>query len=156
MVVKKDLRLIGFEPITYETEIHHSIQLSYKRMIQEQTILKVADNSGAKTAKCIKVLKGFRSKTARVGDLVIAVIQKLRNKSKKTSKVKKKEIYKALVVRTKTKLKRVDGSSIMFFNNSIILIDKQNGLVGTRILGPSPKSIKNVYNLKLSSLVHSV
>ena len=72
-------------------------------MIQQQSILKVSDNSGAKIVRCLKVLGGFKKKYARLGDIVIVSVQQLRNKSKKTSKVKKREIYKALIVRTKSR-----------------------------------------------------
>jgi large subunit ribosomal protein L14 len=75
-------------------------------MIQHQSILKVSDNSGAKEVKCIKVLGGFKKKYASVGNTIIVSVQKLRNKLKKNSKVKKKDIYKALIIRTKTKLKK--------------------------------------------------
>ena len=75
-------------------------------MIQQETILQVADNSGAKTVKCIKVLGGYKKKYAKLGDIVVVSIQKLRNKSKFTSKVKKGEIYKALILRTKKKKKK--------------------------------------------------
>ena len=70
-------------------------------MIQQETILQVADNSGAKTVKCIKVLEGYKKKYARLGNIIVVSIQELRNKSKLTSKVKKGEIYKALVIRNK-------------------------------------------------------
>ena len=72
-------------------------------MIQQQTILRVSDNSGAKTAKCIKILGGSKKKIGYIGDTIIVSIQQLRNKSKRTSKVKKGEIYKALIIRTKKK-----------------------------------------------------
>jgi large subunit ribosomal protein L14 len=72
-------------------------------MIQQQSILKVSDNSGAKTVKCLKVLGGFKKKYAKLGDIIIVSVQQLRNKSKKTSKVKKREIYKALILRTKNR-----------------------------------------------------
>ena len=75
-------------------------------MIQQQTILKVADNSGAKTVKCIKVLGGFKRKFAYLGDIIIVSVHQLRNRSKTTSKVQKGEIYKALIIRTKTKTKQ--------------------------------------------------
>jgi large subunit ribosomal protein L14 len=79
-------------------------------MIQHQSILKVSDNSGAKEVKCIKVLGGFKKKYASVGNTIIVSVQKLRNKLKKNSKVKKKDIYKALIIRTKTKLKKKTAS----------------------------------------------
>jgi len=75
-------------------------------MIQQQTLLKVADNSGAKIVKCIKVLGGFRRKFAYTGDVVVVSVLKLRNKSRSISKVKKGEIYKALIIRTKKELKK--------------------------------------------------
>jgi len=104
-------------------------------MIQQQTILKVSDNSGAKTVKCIKVLGGFKRSHAVLGDIVVVSVQKLRNKSKKTSKVKRKEIYKALIIRTKTKLKKKDGSVIIFKENAVALINSSGKPVGTRIIG---------------------
>jgi len=87
-------------------------------MIQQQTILKVSDNSGAKSAKCIKVLGGFKKRFARLGNVVIVSIKELRNKSRKTSKVKKGEIYKALIIKTKTKQVNKDGS--IFFLTIIL------------------------------------
>lgn len=111
-------------------------------MIQQQTILKVYDNSGAKTAKCIKVLGGFKKKYAKLGDIIIVSIQQLRNKSKKTSKVKKKEIYKALIIKTKTKHQKKDGSQINFNDNGVVLINKQDNPVSTRITSPIPKVLK--------------
>ena len=77
-------------------------------MIQQQSILKVSDNSGAKTVKCIKVLGGFKKKYANLGDIIVVAVQNLRNKSKKTTKVKKKEIYRALIVKTSNKIKKKD------------------------------------------------
>jgi large subunit ribosomal protein L14 len=70
-------------------------------MIQQQSVLKVSDNSGAKIVRCLKVLGGFQKKYAKLGDVIIVAVQQLRNKSKKTSKVKPREIYKALIIRTK-------------------------------------------------------
>lgn len=112
-------------------------------MIQQQTILKVSDNSGAKTVKCIKVLGGFKKKYAKLGDTIVISVQRLRNKLKKTSKVKKKEIYKALIIRTKTYYKKKDGFSILFQENSVVLINNQGNPVGTRIIGPLSKNFKN-------------
>jgi len=111
-------------------------------MIQQKTILKVFDNSGAKTVRCIKVLGGFKKKYASLGDVIVVSVQKLRNKSKKTSKVKKKEVYRALIIRTKTPYKKKDGSTIMFNQNSVALMNKQGNPVGTRIIGPLPKLLK--------------
>jgi len=112
-------------------------------MIQQQTILKVSDNSGAKTVKCIKVLGGFKKKSAKLGDIIIVSVQKLRNKLKKTSKVKKKEIYKALIIRTKIYSKKKNNFSILFNENSVVLMNLQGNPIGTRIIGPLPKKLKN-------------
>ena len=111
-------------------------------MIQQQTILKIADNSGAKTVKCIKILGGFKKKTAKLGDIIIVSIQKLRNKSKKTSKVKKREVYKALIIRTKMANQETNGLNLKFKDNAAILINKQGNPIGTRIVGPFPKALQ--------------
>jgi len=111
-------------------------------MIQQKTILKVFDNSGAKTVRCIKVLGGFKKKYASLGDTIVVSVQTLRNKSKKTSKVKKKEVYRALIIRTKTPYKKKDGSTLIFSENSVALMNKQGNPVGTRIIGPLPKLLK--------------
>jgi large subunit ribosomal protein L14 len=121
-------------------------------MIQQQTLLKVVDNSGAKTAKCIKVLGGFKRKFAYLGNIIVVSIHQLRNKSKTTSKVQKGEIYKALVIRTRTKTKRKDGSSVFFKNNCVSLINKQGNPVATRIVGPIPKSLKKKKFMKFTSI----
>lgn len=111
-------------------------------MIQQRTILKVSDNSGAKTVRCIKVLGGFKKKYAELGDIIIVSIQKLRNKSKKTSKVKQKEIYKALIIRTKLGLKKRNGTHLILKENAVSLMNKQGNPVGTRIIGPIPKNLR--------------
>lgn len=121
-------------------------------MIQQQSIIKVSDNSGAKTVKCIKVLGGFKKKHAMLGDFIIVSVQKLRNKLKKNSKVKKKEIYKALIIRTKTFFKKKDGFKIKFKENAVALLNRQNSPIGTRILGPVPKIFKKKKLQKLISL----
>ena len=116
-------------------------------MIQQESILQVADNSGAKTVKCIKILGGYKKKSAKLGDMVVTSVQELRNKSKITSKVKKGEIYKALIVRTKKTFYKKDGT-IIFSNkktkkaNSVILINKKGNLIGTRITEPIPFTLK--------------
>jgi large subunit ribosomal protein L14 len=121
-------------------------------MIQQQTILKVADNSGAKTVKCIKVLGGFKKRYAKLGDIVVVSVQQLRNKSKKTSKVSKGEVFRALVVRTKKKYRKKDGSSFFLQENAVALINKQGNPIGTRILGPIPKILKKTKFMKFVSL----
>ena len=121
-------------------------------MIQHQTILKVADNSGAKTVKCIKVLGGFKKRYARLGDIVVVSVQQLRNKSKKTSKVLKGGVFRALVIRTKIQYKKKDGSSFALNENSVTLINKQGNPIGTRILGPIPKILKKKKFMKFVSL----
>lgn len=121
-------------------------------MIQAQTILETADNSGAKTVKCIKVLGGFKKKTAKQGDIIIVSVQKLRHKSKKTSKVKKGEIYKALIIRTKVVNLENTGMSLTFQDNAVVLINKQGNPVGTRIFGPFPKLLKKKTVQKFTSI----
>ena len=111
-------------------------------MIQPQTILKVSDNSGAKTVKCIKVLNGFKKKYAKLGDYIIVSVQQLRNKFKATSKVKKGEVHKALIVRTKNGYTKKDGTRITFNENSVVLVNKQSTPISTRIVGPLPKIFK--------------
>ena len=121
-------------------------------MIQQQTILKVTDNSGAKTVKCIKILGGFKKRYACLGDTVVISIQQLRNKSKKTSKVFKGGVFQALVIRTKTQHKKKDGSSFILNENSVILLGKEGNPIGTRILGPIPRILKKKKFMKLVSL----
>jgi len=111
-------------------------------MIQQQTILKVSDNSGAKSAKCIKVLGGFKKRFAKLGNVIVVSIKELRNKSRRTSKVKKGEVYKALIIKTKAKQTRKDGSVLFFDNNSISLMNTQGKPLATRIIGPVPKKTK--------------
>jgi large subunit ribosomal protein L14 len=125
-------------------------------MIQQKTILRVSDNSGAKTVRCIKVLGGFKKKYATLGDTIVVSVQKLRNKSKKTSKVKKKEVYHALIIRTKVKIKQKNGFSSNFEENSVSLINKQGNPVGTRIIGPVPRSLKSQKLKKFISLSQGI
>ncbi len=148
------IRLIGFEPITFGTEIQRSIQLSYKRkkMIQQQTILRVADNSGAKTVKCIKVLNGFKRRFAVLGDVLIVSVQNLRNKSRSTSKVQKGEVHKAVLLKTKKQIIKKDGTVIFFQSNAVSLINKQGKPIGSRIIGPIPKILRKKKVLKLVTL----
>ena len=121
-------------------------------MIQQRTILKVADNSGAKTVRCIKVLGGFKRKIAKIGDVIIVSIQVLRNKARETSKVKKKEVYKALVIRTRKKYIKKNGVNIQFNDNVVVLMNKQENPIGTRIFGPLPRFLKKKKYQKLVSI----
>lgn len=114
-------------------------------MIQQQTIVRVSDNSGAKVAKCIKVLGGFKKKTAFVGDLILVAVSDLRNKSKKVSKIKKGGIYKALVIRSKKNIKNYDESFTLFNDNAVSLLNKQNNPIATRIFGPVSKKLEKNY-----------
>lgn len=121
-------------------------------MIQQQTLLKVSDNSGAKTAKCIKVLGGFKRKFAYLGDVIVVSIHQLRNKSKATSKVQKGEIYRALIIRIKKRKRRKDGSISFFNNNCVSLINKQGNPIATRIIGPIPRSLRKKKFMKFTSI----
>lgn len=124
-------------------------------MIRQKTILRVSDNSGAKKVKCIKVLGGFKRQYAKLGDIIVVTIIELRNKSKKTSKVKKKEIYKALIVRTKLENKKKTGMRQKFVRNRAVLINKHGNPIGTRIIGPLPKFLKKEFR-KFTNIAASV
>ena len=121
-------------------------------MIQQQTILKVSDNSGAKTVKCIKVIGGFKKKFAHLGDIIVVSVQELRNKSKTNSKVKKGEVLKALIIRTKTKIKKKDGSVSFFKSNYVSLLNKQENFIATRIIGPISNNLKKNKYMKFAAI----
>jgi len=107
-------------------------------MIQERSILKVADNSGAKIIRCFRVLGGTRRRYARIGDIIVASVQKA--EPRKT--IKKKDIIRAVIVRQKQILKRSDGSCVRFDENAAVLIDDKKEPRATRIFGPIPRDIK--------------
>lgn len=121
-------------------------------MIQQETILKVCDNSGGKTVKCIKILGGFKKKYANIGDAIVVSVQQLRNKSKNTSKVLKGSVFRALVIRTKKRYKKRDGSMFLLEENAVVLINKQGNPIGTRILGPMSRTLKKRKLMKFVSL----
>lgn len=121
-------------------------------MIQKQTVLRISDNSGAKTARCIKVLGGFKKRYAHIGDLIVVSIQKLRNKGKSKSKVIKGSVMKALILRTKTKYRKKDGLITFLGENSATLLNKQGNPIATRILGPIPKTLKKRKLVKFTSI----
>lgn len=107
-------------------------------MIQERSILKVADNSGAKIIRCFRVLGGCRKRYAEIGDVIIASIQK----AEPRKALKKKEIVKAVIVRQCHVLRRKDGSCLRFDENAAVLIDDKKEPKATRIFGPIPREIR--------------
>ena len=111
-------------------------------MIQDKTILNVIDNSGAKTAYCIKVMKGYRRRYACTGDIITVAVRSLRKKRKESSKIIKGDISKALLVRTKVTKFTNFHEKLDFFENAVILITKQKKLLGTRIFGAISKSFR--------------
>ena len=121
-------------------------------MIQMQTVLNVADNSGAKKVACIKVLGGSKRRYASLGDvIVIAVKEALPN-----SKVKKGDVMKAVVVRTVKEVRRADGSYLKFDDNSAVLITNQMEPIGTRIFGPVARELRAKQFMKIVSLAPEV
>ena len=121
-------------------------------MIQQETRLKVADNTGAKEVLCIKVLGGSRKKYAKTGDLIIITIKK----AIPGSNVKKGEVHKAVVVRTKKEIKRRDGSYIRFDDNAVVLINDNQDPRGTRVFGPVARELRNKKFMKILSLAPEV
>ncbi len=121
-------------------------------MIQMQTNLEVADNSGARRIQCIKVLGGSKRKFASVGDLIVVSVKEAIPRGK----VKKGEIHKAVVVRTSKEVRRDDGSAIRFDTNAAVLIDPQNEPIGTRIFGPVTRELRGKHYMKIISLAPEV
>ena len=111
-------------------------------MIQSGTKLRVIDNSGSKLAVCFKIIKGFKKRYAYVGNLIMVSIKKLRNKRRLVSKTKKGEVHKGLIIRTKKSVNIFNGDSINFNENSIILLNQKNKLIGTKIFGTVPKILR--------------
>jgi large subunit ribosomal protein L14 len=121
-------------------------------MIQAQTILEVADNSGAKKLFCIKVLGGSRRRYAGVGDIIVCSVRE----AIPNGKVKKGDVVKAVVVRTAYPTSRIDGSYIRFDENSAVLITKDQDPVGTRIFGPVARELRAKNFMKIVSLAPEV
>ena len=107
-------------------------------MIQERAILKVADNSGAKTVRCFRVLGGSRRRYAGVGDVIVASVQV----SEPRKQVKKKDVVKCVVVRTRNAIRRPDGGYVRFDENAVVLIDENREPRATRVFGPMPRELK--------------
>jgi len=121
-------------------------------MIQVQTELNVADNTGAKIVECIKVLGGSKRRYASVGDsIVVSVKDAIPN-----GKVKKGSVHKAIVVRTKYSIHRNDGSIVKFDNNAAVIIDEKGEPIGTRIFGPVSKELRTKGQTKIISLAPEV
>lgn len=121
-------------------------------MIQMQTRLFVADNSGAKEIQCIKVLGGSRKRYAKIGDIIVASVKE----AAVGGTCKKGEVVKAVIVRTKKELGRSDGSYIRFDDNAAVVINIQNEPVGTRIFGPVARELRNKNFMKIISLASEV
>lgn len=121
-------------------------------MIQVQTELEVADNSGAKKVECIKVLGGSKRRYARVGDVIIVAIKSAIPRGR----VKKGEVARAVVVRTKKEVTRDDGSYIRFDGNAAVLINNQGEPIGTRIFGPVTRELRGRNYMKIVSLAPEV
>ena len=121
-------------------------------MIQTETRLKVADNSGAKQLLCIKVLGGSKRRYASVGDIIVVTVKE----AIPNSKVKKGNVMKAVIVRTSKEIRREDGSYIKFDDNSAVLINQQNEPVGTRIFGPVARELRAKKFMKIISLAPEV
>jgi len=121
-------------------------------MIQTESVLEVADNSGARRIKCIKVLGGSKRRYARVGDLIVVAVQE----ALPGGKVKKGEVQRAVVVRTAKEFRRKDGSSIRFDENAAVLLSKQDEPIGTRIFGPVTRELRGKGYMKIISLAPEV
>jgi large subunit ribosomal protein L14 len=117
-------------------------------MIQQETNLDVADNSGARRVQCIKVLGGSKRRYASIGDVIVVSVKEAIPRGR----VKKGAVMKAIVVRTAKDIRRADGSSIRFDRNAAVLINAQGEPVGTRIFGPVPRELRGKNQMKIISL----
>jgi large subunit ribosomal protein L14 len=121
-------------------------------MIQVQTELFVADNTGARKVECIKVLGGSRRRYATIGDIIVVSIKDAIPKGK----VKKGDVHKAVIVRTRKEIKRLDGTSIKFDTNAAVLVQPNGEPIGTRIFGPVTRELRNKNFMKIISLAPEV
>ncbi|MGM0507891.1 MAG: 50S ribosomal protein L14 [Fusobacteriota bacterium] len=122
-------------------------------MIQQESVLKVADNSGAKKVKCIRVLGGSKRKFGSVGDIIVGSVQEAIS----NGTVKRGQVVKGVVVRTKKEVRRDDGSYIRFDDNALVIIeDETDNMVGTRIFGPIARELRNKGFMKIISLAPEV
>lgn len=121
-------------------------------MIQQETELEVADNSGAKRVKCFKVLGGSKRRYAHVGDIIVCSVKD----ASPDGGVKKGDVVRAVIVRTKRYIRRKDGSKLRFDTNSCVLVDDKNNPRGTRVFGPVAREIREREFLKIASLAPEV
>ena len=121
-------------------------------MIQMQTNLEVADNSGARRVQCIKVLGGSKRRTASVGDTIVVTVKEAIPRGR----VKKGDLHRAVVVRTAKEIRRPDGSAIRFDSNAAVLINNQGEPIGTRIFGPVTRELRARNHMKIISLAPEV
>ena len=121
-------------------------------MIQVETNLDVADNSGARRVQCIKVLGGAKRRTAQVGDVIVVSVKDAIPRGK----VKKGDVHRAVIVRTAKEILRADGSAIRFDRNAAVLINKQEEPIGTRIFGPVTRELRGKGHMKIISLAPEV
>ena len=121
-------------------------------MIQMQSNLDIADNSGARRVQCIKVLGGSKRKVAGVGDVIVVSVKEAIPRGR----VKKGEVLKAVIVRTAKEIRRVDGTAIRFDRNAAVLINNQNEPIGTRIFGPVTRELRDKQFMKIVSLAPEV
>lgn len=121
-------------------------------MIQQESRLKIADNSGAKEILCIRVLGGTGRRYAHVGDVIVATVKD----ANPTGNVKKKSVVKAVVVRTKNQIRRKDGSTISFDDNAAVIINDDKTPKGTRVFGPVPRELRDLGYAKIISLAPEV
>lgn len=121
-------------------------------MIQMQTNLDVADNSGAKRVQCIKVLGGSKRKTAGVGDIIVVSVKEAIPRGR----VKKGDVHRAVIVRTAKEVRRQDGTTIRFDRNAAVLVNKSHEPIGTRIFGPVVRELRAKKHMKIISLAPEV
>lgn len=121
-------------------------------MIQQETRLKVADNSGAKEVLCIRVLGGTGRRYARVGDVIVASVKE----ASSAGTVKKKTVVRAVVVRTRDQIQRKDGSTIVFDDNAVVIIGDDKQPKATRVFGPVPRELRDLGYSKIISLAPEV
>ena len=121
-------------------------------MIQQETRLKVADNSGAKEFLCIRVLGGTRRRTAGIGDVIVCSVKEAAS----NGNVKKKSVVKAVIVRTREQIRRKDGSTICFDDNAVVIINEDKTPKATRVFGPVPRELRDMGYSKIISLAPEV